>query len=148
MATTSLWKIQNRIDKVISYTTNPEKTENVEMYQALHNTIEYAKTDYKTEKQYYVTGINCSVIDSVQDMLLTKKQFGKEKGIVAYHGFQSFAEGEVTAKIAHEIGVRLAEELWGDKYEVLVSTHLNTNHIHSNFPTHHERIMLFKNIHI
>ena len=32
MATTSLWKIQNRIDKVISYTTNPEKTENVEMY--------------------------------------------------------------------------------------------------------------------
>ena len=50
MATTSLWKIQNRIDKVISYTTNPEKTENVEMYQALHNTIEYAKTDYKTEK--------------------------------------------------------------------------------------------------
>ena len=133
MATTSLWKIQNRIDKVISYTTNPEKTENVEMYQALHNTIEYAKADYKTEKQYYVTGINCSVIDSVQDMLLTKKQFGKEKGIVAYHGFQSFAEGEVTAKIAHEIGVRLAEELWGDKYEVLVSTHLNTNHIHSHF---------------
>ena len=65
MATTSLWKIQNRIDKVISYTTNPEKTENVEMYQALHNTIEYAKADYKTEKQYYVTGINCSAIDSV-----------------------------------------------------------------------------------
>ena len=56
MATTSLWKIQNRIDKVISYTTNPEKTENVEMYQALHNTIEYAKADYKTEKQYYVRG--------------------------------------------------------------------------------------------
>ena len=133
MATTSLWKIQNRIDKVISYTTNPEKTENVEMYQALHNTIEYAKADYKTEKQYYVTGINCSVIDCVQDMLLTKKQFGKEKGTVAYHGFQSFAEGEATAKIAHEIGVRLAEELWGDKYEVLVSTHLNTNHIHSHF---------------
>ena len=133
MATTSLWKIQNRIDKVINYTTNPEKTENIEMYKALHNTIEYATSNYKTEKQYYVTGINCSTTDSVQDMLQTKKHFGKEKGIVAYHGFQSFAEGEVTAKQAHEIGVRLAEELWGDKYEVLVSTHLNTKHYHNHF---------------
>ena len=52
MATTSLWKIQNRIDKVINYTTNPEKTENIEMYKALHNTIEYATSNYKTEKQY------------------------------------------------------------------------------------------------
>ena len=51
MATTSLWKIQNRIDKVINYTTNSEKTENKEMYKALHNTIEYATADYKTEKQ-------------------------------------------------------------------------------------------------
>lgn len=133
MATTSLWKIQNRIDKVINYTTNPEKTENIEMYKALHNTIEYATSNYKTEKQYYVTGINCSTTDSVQDMLQTKKHFGKEKGIVAYHGFQSFTEGEVTAKQAHEIGVRLAEELWGDKYEVLVSTHLTTKHYHNHF---------------
>ena len=133
MATTSLWKIQNRIDKVINYTTNSEKTENKEMYKALHNTIEYATADYKTEKQYYVTGINCSTTDSVQDMLQTKKYYEKEKGIVAYHGFQSFVEGEVTAKQAHEIGVSLAEELWGDKYEVLVSTHLNTNHFHNHF---------------
>ena len=63
MATTRIWKIENRIDKVISYTINPEKTENQnyekELYKSLHNTIEYAKADYKTEKQFYVTGINC-----------------------------------------------------------------------------------------
>ena len=39
MATTSLWKVENRIDKVISYTTNAEKTENKDIYKALHRTI-------------------------------------------------------------------------------------------------------------
>ena len=137
MATTSLWKVETRLDKVISYTTNIEKTKNEEYgeeaYKSLHNAIEYAKADFKTEKQFYVTGINCTAQTALQDMILTKKHFGKEKGILAYHGFQSFAEGEVTAKQAHEIGVKLAEELWGDKYEVLVSTHLNTKHFHNHF---------------
>lgn len=133
MATTSLWKVENRLDKVIKYTTNAEKTENKNWYKDLHNTIEYTKADFKTEKQLYVTGINCSEDSTLQDMVYTKKRFGKTKGVLAYHGFQSFAEGEVTAKVAHEIGVKLAEELWGDKYEVIVSTHLNTNHLHNHF---------------
>ena len=105
----------------------------IDDYYEIHKVLDYAKQDYKTEQQYYVTGINCNEETAYKDMIQTKKHFRKEKGILAYHGFQSFAEGEVTAKIAHEIGVRLAEELWGDKYEVLVSTHLNTNHIHSHF---------------
>ena len=137
MATTSLWKVENRIDKVIKYTTNIEKTKNKEykadLYKSLHNTIEYAKADFKTEKQFFVTGVNCNAETALQEMILTKKHFGKEKGILAFHGFQSFAEGEVTAEQAHEIGVKLAEELWGDKYEVVVSTHLNTKHYHNHF---------------
>lgn len=137
MATTSLWEVHQRLDKVIDYTTNVEKTKNkdynIDLYKSLHNTIEYVKADFKTEKQYYVTGINCTIQNAMEDMVLTKKHFGKTKGILAYHGFQSFAEGEVTASQAHEIGVKLAEELWGDKYEVLVSTHLNTNHFHNHF---------------
>lgn len=137
MATTSLWKVEARLDKVISYTTNVEKTKNedysTDIYKSLHNAIEYTKANFKTEKQLYVTGVNCSEKNALQEMILTKKHFGKEKGILAFHGFQSFAEGEVTAKQAHEIGVRLAEELWGDKYEVLVSTHLNTKHFHNHF---------------
>lgn len=133
MATTSLWKVENRLDKVIRYTTNEEKTENKNWYKDLHNTIEYTKADFKTEKQLYVTGINCSEDNALEDMIFTKKRFGKTKGVLAYHGFQSFAEGEVTAKQAHEIGVKLAEELWGDKYEVIVSTHLNTKHYHNHF---------------
>lgn len=137
MATTSLWKVENRLDKVIKYTSDIEKTKNknyeTDLYKSLHNTIEYTKADFKTEKQFYVTGVNCNADTALKEMILTKKHFGKEKGILAFHGFQSFAEGEVTAKQVHEIGIKLAEELWGDKYEVLVSTHLNTKHYHNHF---------------
>ena len=137
MATTSIWKVENRLDKVIKYTSDIEKTKNknyeTDLYKSLHNTIEYAKANFKTEKQFYVTGVNCNADTALKEMILTKKHFGKEKGILAFHGFQSFAEGEVTAKQAHEIGIKLAEELWGDKYEVLVSTHLNTKHYHNHF---------------
>ena len=132
MATTSLWKVEKRLDKVIKYTTNAEKTENKEWYKDLHNTIGYAKADFKTEKQLYVTGVNCTEDNALEDMIFTKERFGKTKGILAYHGFRSFAGGEVSPEQAHEIGVKLAEELWGDKYEVVVSTHLNTNHIHNH----------------
>lgn len=137
MATTSIWKVGKRLDKVIKYTTNPEKTEDKNYseswYRDLHNTVEYIKADFKTEKQFYVTGINCSEDNALEEMKATKKKFGKERGILAYHAFQSFVEGEVTPEQAHKIGIQLAEELWGDRFEVIVSTHLNTKHIHNHF---------------
>lgn len=137
MATTSIWKVGKRLDKVIKYTTNPEKTEDKNYseswYRDLHNTVEYIKADFKTEKQFYVTGINCSEDNALEEMKATKMKFGKERGILAYHAFQSFAEGEVTPEQAHKIGIQLAEELWGDRFEVIVSTHLNTKHIHNHF---------------
>lgn len=137
MATTSIWKVGKRLDKVIKYTTNPEKTEDKNYseswYRDLHNTVEYIKADFKTEKQFYVTGINCGEDNALEEMKATKKKFGKERGILAYHAFQSFAEGEVTPEQAHKIGIQLAEELWGDRFEVIVSTHLNTKHIHNHF---------------
>lgn len=137
MATTSIWKVGKRLDKVIKYTTNPEKTEDKNYseswYRDLHNTVEYIKADFKTEKQFYVTGINCSEDNALEEMKATKKKFGKERGILAYHAFQSFADGEVTPEQAHKIGIQLAEELWGDRFEVIVSTHLNTKHIHNHF---------------
>ena len=66
-------------------------------------------------------------------MQFVKKLYGKEKGILAFHGYQSFKEGEVTPEIAHEIGVRLAEEMWEDRFQVVVATHLNTDNIHNHF---------------
>lgn len=65
-------------------------------------------------------------------MLATKKMYDKTDGIIGFHAYQSFKEGEVTPDIAHEIGVKLAQEMWND-YEVVVATHQNTNHIHNHF---------------
>ena len=67
-------------------------------------------------------------------MIAVKKHFGKEGGTTAYHGYQSFAPGEATPEITHEIAVKLAERLWGEKYQVVVATHLDkANHLHSHF---------------
>ena len=65
--------------------------------------------------------------------MMVKRQFGKEGGIIAFHGYQSFAPGEVTPEQAHEIGVELARRLWGDRFQVVVATHLDREHIHNHF---------------
>lgn len=65
-------------------------------------------------------------------MSTTKKMFDDTKPIVAYHGYQSFKIGEVTADVAHEIGVRLAQELYADRFEVIVTTHLDKKHVHNH----------------
>lgn len=82
----------------------------------------------------YVSGVNCSPAAARMEMMAVKKRFGKEDGIVAFHGYQSFAPGECTPAMAHEIGVRLAEELWGSRFQVLVATHLDkASHLHNHF---------------
>ena len=132
MATTKIWKIDKRLDNVVDYVVNEKKTDSSSYYN-LHRVVEYVKASYKTEQQLYVTTINCSEDNIVQEMMETKKLFDKEDGILGYHAFQSFCEGEVTPEVAHKIGVKLAEELWGDRFQVVVTTHLNTNHIHNHF---------------
>jgi hypothetical protein len=63
----------------------------------------------------------------------TKLQYQKMGGILAFHGYQAFAPGEATPEIAHAIGVKLAQKLWGDRFEVIVSTHLDKHHLHNHF---------------
>ena len=139
MATTKIWKIQKRLDHVINYATNEEKTRNnyskygMDEFDSVRQVMTYATNPDKTEKQFYTTGINCEVKDAVKQMQFVKTFYGKENGILAFHAYQSFNEGEVTPKIAHEIGVKLANEMWGDRFQVVVSTHLNTQHIHNHF---------------
>ena len=136
MATTSIWKIDSRLDHVIDYTTNIEKTlvyGNSANYQELHNLSEYDKLNFDTESQLYVSSLNCSKETAYEEMMLTKKQYSKTDGILGFHAFQSFKEGEVTPEQAHEIGVKLAQEMWGNRFEVIVSTHFNTKHYHNHF---------------
>ena len=137
MAVTKIWKIKSNLKKVINYISDSEKTVNEDydkdVFKDLHNLIDYTTNDIKTEKKCYVSTINCDEENPLEDMINTKKRFNKNDGILAYHAYQSFKENEVTPELAHEIGIKLAEEMWGDKFEVVVSTHLNTNHIHNHF---------------
>ena len=64
--------------------------------------------------------------------MMVKKKYDKEGGIVAFHAYQSFAAGEVTPKQCHDIGVAIAKELWGDRFQVVVTTHLNTDCFHNH----------------
>lgn len=97
------------------------------------NVIDYAARGEKTEERKYVTGINCSPEYARDQMMLTKTHYHKKSGILLWHGYQSFKPGEVTPEEAHAIGVELAQRLWGDDYEILVCTHLDTSHIHNHF---------------
>ena len=127
MATTSLWKVSGSLKKVLDYAENPDKT-------SLKNVIDYASDATKTDDELFVTGINCEVERAYEMMSETKRQFGKKDKVVAYHGYQSFKDGEVTPEECHAIGVETAKRLWGDRYEIIVTTHLNTKtHLHNHF---------------
>ena len=137
MAVTKIWPIKGRVGSPLDYVANEEKTENPKWDKSslanLTDVMHYAADDDKTQKQFFVTGINCNA-DTARDQFVTvKKQFDKEDGIVAYHGYQSFAEGEVTPEQAHAIGLEMAQRLWGDRFQVVVATHLNTRCYHNHF---------------
>ena len=131
MATTSLWPIKKTINNTIEYVENKDKTK-IPILD-LSNTIDYASNKNKTEEQFYVTGINCDSKNVYQDMMLVKKAYNKIDNIQGFHGYQSFKEGEVTPDIAHKIGIQFANEMWGDEFQIVVTTHLNTNHVHNHF---------------
>ncbi len=138
MAVTSIWPIKGRVDQVINYARNPEKTTERSFGEqaALHTidgVVEYAADEMKTEQRSYVSCLNCREDTAAAQFMETKRFWGKLNGRVCYHGYQSFKADEVTAETAHEIGVKLAQELWGDRFEVVVATHCNTGHYHNHF---------------
>ena len=138
MAVTSIWPITGNPNGVIEYAINPAKTseasrEETAALHAIDNMVEYASDDLKTEKRVYVSGVNCQIPYAKEQFLETKRRYGKLGGRTCFHGYQSFRAGEVDADTAHKIGVALAKELWGDRFEVVVATHLNTDHYHNHF---------------
>jgi hypothetical protein len=153
MASTSIWSVKGWLGKVVIYVENPDKTENPEFYkkqditdrdaQGLSDVINYATETEKTQKhddenteilKNFVSGVNCTPATARDEMMAVKKRYGKENGIVAFHGYQSFAPGEATPEMAHEIGIKLAQRLWGDRFQVIVATHLDKDsHLHNHF---------------
>ncbi len=136
MATTGIWKIQKRLDHVLDYIMNLDKTNkdpDSEIYQELHNFKNKKDFDLSSEEQCYISTLNCSSHRTYKDMMLTKKIYNKNDGILAFHAYQSFKPGEVSADTAHLIGIKLAEEMWGDRFEVVVTTHITSKCIHNHF---------------
>lgn len=134
MATTSLWHIEGRLKDLIDYVENPDKTraDNSNL-QPLWDIFSYVSRPEATKRGEYVSAINCLKEIALQQMILTKKQYGKENGYIAWHGYQSFKPDEVTPEQAHQIGLQTAKEMWGDKYQIIVTTHLDKDHLHNHF---------------
>ena len=133
MATTGFWPIKGSLRDVIKYADNPDKTTNPKyLDDDLAAVLKYAENDDKTDMKMFVSGINCLAVRAYEQMMITKRHFGKTGGNVAYHGYQSFKSGEVTPKEAHDIGLETARRMWGKNYEIVVTTHLNTDNIHNH----------------
>ena len=111
MAVTKIWPVKGRLDHLVNYVLNPTKT----------------------EQMLYATGINCTPQSALAEMNATKRLFGKTGGTVSFHAYQSFAKGEVSPEAAHKIGHQIAQELWGERFQVVVTTHLDRGHIHNHF---------------
>ena len=134
MATTGFWPVKGRLKEVIDYANNPDKTTAKEyLDEDLYAAIRYVENDDKTDQTLFVSGINCSKHNAYNEMVAIKRRFGERGKNIAYHGYQSFAACEVTPAEAHAIGMETARKMWGAKYQVVVTTHLNTDNIHNHF---------------
>jgi len=98
--------VRDRLDKRIKYAANIAKTHGL------------------------VTGINCSVEKAYWEMMQTKARWDKLNGVQGYHIIHSFAPCEVTPEQAQELGTEFARRLLGERFEAVVSTHVDHEHIH------------------
>ena len=127
MAYTSVIPVR-RLDRTVDYIQNKEKT----TPKSLEEAVDYAANRDKTESACFETGLGCTTTSAFEDMRLNTLRWHKETGVQGYHLVQSFAEGEVTPELAHQIGVEFAEQLLLGKYQAIVTTHLNTKHYHNH----------------
>ena len=133
MAATSLWHIKGRLKDLIDYVENPAKTVASDDLKDFFDVFSYVRNPEKTDNGEYVSAVNCLKETALEQMILTKKQYQKSGGYIAWHGYQSFRPNEVTPEQCHEIGLKLAREMWGDNYQIIVTTHLDKEHLHNHF---------------
>ena len=127
MAYTSVIPVR-RLDRAVKYVMNIEKTTAVSLQDAL----DYAANRDKTEQSCFESSDACTLETAFSDMRQTKERWHKTGGVQGYHLVQSFAAGEVSPELAHQIAKELADRVLGGRYEYVIGTHLNTGHIHSH----------------
>ncbi len=103
---------------------------------AMKNALDYVKRKDKTMwgDCQLVTGWNCVAQSAYEEMMTTKRRYGKTDGRMFYQFVQSFSPKEgVTPEEVHAIGLELAQRLFPN-FEVVVATHVDTDHLHSVRP--------------
>lgn len=98
--------------------------------------IAYILNPEKTDEKLLVSSYGCASETAAQEFEWTRK-IAEQKGmnpvrIIARHVIQSFEVGEVTPEIAHEIGKQFADEILGGKYEYVLTTHIDKDHVHNH----------------
>lgn len=131
MAITKIWAVKDDLNRVLNYINNPDKT--TELGDGLKEVLDYTTQGYKTNEKEYITGINCDPKTFLKQMMNTKLSYNKMYGRLAFHAVQSFKPGEVTPEECHALGIQLAKQMWGNRFEVVVSTHLDKEHLHNHF---------------
>ena len=132
MAITKIWAVKDDLNRVLNYIKNPDKTKE-DMSDGLKEVLTYTTQGYKTNEKEFITGINCEPRTALKQMMNTKLSYNKMDGRLAFHAVQSFKPGEVTPEQCHALGVQLAKQMWGNRFEVVVSTHLDKDHLHNHF---------------
>lgn len=133
MATLKIWQVKNNLKRVLNYDANEKKTRLREDYSDLTRVIDYARNKDKTEQELFVAGINCLPETAADQFIQVKKKFRKTGGVLAYHGYFSFRGNEATPEEALAIGKDFVRSVWGDRFQALVTVHLNTENIHCHF---------------
>ena len=98
--------------------------------------IAYILNPEKTDEKLLVSSYGCASETAAREFEWTRK-IAEQKGmnpvrIIARHVIQSFEVGEVTPELAHEIGKQFADEILGGKYEYVLTTHIDKDHVHNH----------------
>ena len=110
------------------------KCQKTQTVGGLHGAITYCCRPAKVAYQgrALISGVNCVPQAALLEFMNTKRQYRSTDGRMYYHMVQSFRPDDpVTPEMAHEIALKLAEQIPG--YEILVATHTDREHIHSHF---------------
>ena len=111
---------------------NEKKTSRSQNADSLREAVDYALNKEKTEQDLFCSSIGCTLETAFADMCRVKQMWHKEGGVQGFHLVQSFAAGEGSPELVHQIGMKLAEQLLGGRFQAVVATHLNTGHLHNH----------------
>lgn len=131
MAYTSVIPV-HRLKASVEYVLDKKKTSRGQNAKSLEEAVGHALNRSKTEQDLFESAIACTCETAFEDMCRIKEMWHKTGGVQGFHLVQSFAAGEVTCELAHQIGLEFAGQLLQGRYQAVVSTHLNTGHIHNH----------------